>query len=109
MSVMTTEVIARVDAWMVGRTPTALSRRWSTLVSLWWYEREKWPDDVHATEAAMRGILLALVRVGWSDPSLTVAQGVGGWLPSGRVADTRGLYGYISEDEALVATLEAAP
>lgn len=59
------ECIAQVDAWLAGRAPTALSRRWGIFVSTWWYEREKWPDDVHATEAAMCGILLALVVEAW--------------------------------------------
>ena len=86
-------------------------------------DRERLPD---LTDAATLGCLLALVREAYGSPALYCrlssttrasdgirAWEVMGWLdpdrsPHGRGGSFRG-WGYASEAEALVATLEAAP
>ena len=76
---MKAESIARVDAWLEGRPSTGLSVSWGRLAGVWWEERQDAdvfqvagfsdPEScVRATEAALMGILLALVRLVWGDP-----------------------------------------
>ena len=60
-------------------------------------------------DPATLGCLLALVREAWGDRSIVILRASNGWYPSSRTADMRGVYGYASELEALIAALEAAP
>jgi hypothetical protein len=115
---VTPEIIVRVDAWLVKAGPqfAALARCWAV------YSHElrlaDSPEDRAAVSAAMRGVLLAIVRVAWGVPSLRCGH-VGKWSedwdtwqvdnPPGRghgccLASTGS-----TEDEALAAALEGAP
>lgn len=66
-------------------------------------------DDPDLDDPATFGCLLALVREAWGDDDIVAGRAANGWYPSSRTADMRGVYGYSSEAEALVAALEAAP
>lgn len=120
---MTPQIVERVDAWLACRSGSALSRRWSALASAWADQRRSalrclvgtLADDAEATATAMRGVLLALVREDWNDPHIYVRKSVtrNQWVAwrkrlrddedEVKVSEGR------TEDEALVAALEAAP
>jgi hypothetical protein len=133
---VTPQLIARVDAWLAARYPVssseppALVRCWSDLLNTLLRQREHdWNDDAEATESAMRGILLALVREAWGDSgAYTYRIASGQWYcavasiqrgdstqPGWRLRDTAdgrrwvGQFLRDTEDDALVAALEAAP
>ena len=123
---MTPEIVERVDAWIGARVPDGsddplvwLVSDWRKACALWRYRRAKDPEDasgaVASAEAAMVGLLLALVREAWGDAraSVTPERGRPGgeWAccvqPPARQVGRMFVAG--SEDEALVAALEAAP
>lgn len=60
------------------------------------------------SDPATLGCFLGLVREAWGDSDIVIGLAANGWYPSGRTADMRGVYGYDSEAEALVAALRAA-
>lgn len=130
---MTPELVARVDAWLASRSGSALARRWFALASMWADQRRSalrylvapgldpsgsegdLEDDAEATAAAMRGVLLELVRCALGVPGLSVASHPSGvvalWrvLAHGEVLRIDGRVAWATEDEALVVALEAAP
>lgn len=123
---MTPEIIARVDAWLATHDASVWLRAdWTSRVENWRY-RAGFRDDSNvdrakalaSIEAAMLGILLALVREAWGVPSLRCGH-VGGWgddwdtwhvdNPPGRGHGCCLKGEGPTEAEALVAALEAAP
>jgi hypothetical protein len=120
--IMTPELVERVDAWLRDHAaPFWLAFDWQGARDILVYRRSKCGAEGEAarasTAAVMRGILLTLVRWAWDDGTLHAEphpsgawgiytlmseHGIGGartlLIPSGS-----------SEDEALVAALEAAP
>ena len=127
---MTPEIVERVDAWIGARVPDGsddplvwLVSDWRKACALWRYRRAKDPEDasgaVASAEAAMVGLLLALVRWAW-DWNVWAQSSFDSdiWLVMcpklGPDRDGRPLIGSIdieghTEAEALVAALEAAP
>jgi hypothetical protein len=121
---MTPEMVSRVDAWIdaharaMARDPAPLAFE---LRYAWLDARKRWQSYVasgqgdaarRAAEAAMRGLLLALVRWAWHDKASTQYQDVGG-LWACIVPATWGspfhMFEAKTEDEALVDALESAP
>ena len=106
---MTPELISRVDTVLASWCPD------SPLAHLWWQLAATWllqhGEDRHATEASMRGVLLALVREAWGYENLYVrpADARGGWIAADIVRGRVCPQTFSSEDDALVAALEAAP
>ena len=104
---MTPEIVARVDAWVADHRPALLVRGrwlvndWRKACTLWRYRRAKDPGDasgaVASAEAAMVGLLFALVREAWGD---------GVWRLELVGVEQRDDH---SLADALVAALEAAP
>jgi hypothetical protein len=115
------EIVARVDAWLAAQPDKNpwLAHDWRSASTLWRYRRAKDPEDASGTvasaAASMRGILLALVRDAWGDSraSATPERGRPGeeWaccvLPPASKVGRMFVAG--SEDDAIVAALEAAP
>ncbi len=119
---MTPDVVARVDAWLASRRGQHLwlVNDWKKACRLWKYRRSKDPDDtsgaVASAEAAMRGILLALVREAWADKSGSVTpesgrRSRGKWacIAQAPGATCGRMFIASSEDDALATALEAAP
>jgi hypothetical protein len=123
---VTPEIVARVDAWIEARVPSGrgdplvwLVNDWRKACALWRHRRAKDADDVSgavaSAQAAMRGVLLVLVRWAWGIPGLSVASHPSGlfalWrvLAHGEVLHIEQRVAWATEDEALVVALEAAP
>ena len=118
---MSPELVARVDAWIEARSPDgrgdALVLMWSHLGDLAWSASTDAGREAIAAAvgAAMRGVLLELVRWAWDDAraSVTPERGRPGgeWAciaqPPGRCLGR--MFVSEAEDEALVVALEAAP
>jgi hypothetical protein len=126
---VTPELVRRVDAWLRARglaqtsgPAGALARRWPALVCTWALQRRQLPEEAEATAAAMGGVLLALVREAWGDPTVCaracpsydlghfwrVVLGIRS-MSGGSVLEHGGRLWWTTEAEALVAALEAAP
>lgn len=120
---ITPELVARVDAWLASRRGQHLwlANDWRKASALWRHRRSKDPADssgaVASAVAAMRGILLALVREAWVDQTVHV-RAIEDPEPEGYAWMACNKYGAAkfarltwsrSEAERLVAALEAAP
>lgn len=109
---MTPETIARVDAWLAEREDNSpLAKRWSVLAESWQLEvAENLPAYARVTEAALTGILLALVREAWGDRYASAWGTRDGWGVESRsglgLADG---CDHDTEADALLSALEAAP
>lgn len=122
---MTPELISRVDAWISARLPLwplpagSGARRSSDLAFRWHCDSQRWrtfaagtgKSFLAAESAGLRGVLLALVREAWGCENLYVrpADARGGWIAADIVRGRVCPQTFSSEDDALVAALEAAP
>lgn len=113
---MTPEVVTRVDAWLTTNASSGpLARRWASLSDWWWtLRRRHLESEADANAAAMLGVLLALAREAWGEPGMLHERCDGIWIvrrPRDHVGLIEGPNGsaFFTEDEALAATLEAAP
>lgn len=68
------ETVNEIDKHMSGTPPDNFTRMWRALAASWRYELEKYPEDIDPTEAAMIGILLALVKKLWPGCTITLIQ-----------------------------------
>ena len=132
--IMTPELVDRVDAWIRDHAaPFWLAFDWQGARDILVYRRSKCGAEGEAarasTAAVMRGILLGLVRRAWDETDATVQREEEGWhvhsgwprrdpLAPHFIGLQRAAVGalgrryarwYATEDEALVAALEAAP
>ena len=108
---MTPEIIERVDAWVYANVRT-MARESDKLAFELHYA---WRDarSCRASSAALRGVLLDLVRWAWGDPHVRKSVTRNQWVAwrkrlrddedEVKVSEGR------TEAEALVAALEAAP
>ena len=112
---MTPQIVERVDAWLAraGASPS-LEKVWRHLRAIRYSSSHVDAED--AIGAAMRGVLLELVREVWGRHVSIVCTDAG-WamrLQGGAVGVPELTRGgghpwHLTEDEALVVALEAAP